>query len=380
MALREAKSTLQRKVAGARERGGAHGDRSALRALRQALGRSSRDIVELPLSVIGATQSRASQDELLRHLDDDRLLILLDGPDGLSGVATLDLALISALIQQQTTGRVSPKAPEARAFTDTDAALAAPLLEDLLSRAAELTAVPSDRACLTGYRFGALAEDAQSLALTLEAERFRVFEMTIDIAAGQRQGVIGLVLPERESAVAPPARGKDKGNDGPHLGEAVMAAHAELRVILCRMHLPLAELSALRPGDVVPLVTHRLDKTELQSISGQYLTVGRLGQADGFRAIRLNESQLADEDNSAAPVGRAMPAVSDMRARQLALRTAPGDGSPGRGAASPEADIDMLDPDDLIDAMTPDQAAAEISELAGLSVDDDIGEHAPDIT
>jgi flagellar motor switch protein FliM len=387
MALRQPKTALQRKLARARE-GAQTGDRSALRALRQAAGRAARDTMDLTLTVIGATQSRAGQDDLGRNLEDGRLLILMEGPDGLTGGAMLDLPLVSALIQQQTRGAISPGAAAARPFTDTDAALSAQLVETLLRRAADLTQLPADRACLTGYGYGARIEDTHSFALALEADHFRIFDLIVDIASGLHQGSLGLILPEREGADAGAATGalRDAGKppEGPRLGDRMMTTPAELTAILCRLHLPLDELTAMKPGDRLPLAPLWIEKTELQTISGHFVAAGRLGQSDGYRAIRMNETEFTSEPvleqvlgsgAKADPAGGLVPgqgmdprAAAALNARQLSRKDPQSTAFPTEGEM---IDMQVADP---IHSMTPDQAAAEISELAGLTFGDISGD------
>jgi len=380
MVLKHTDSTLKRKLARARE-AGQNGDRSALRALRQALGRAARDLMGLPVSVIGATQSRVGNDDLGHYLDDDGLMILLEGGDGCAGAAILDLTSVVAIIQQQTMGTISQNPPAPRGFTETDAALAAPLVELLLERAADLAQVPEDRLCLQGYRFGARAAEAASLALALEAEQFRVFELVIDIAAGQHQGSVVLILPDKGLPEPDLDAAMDGAQDGPNLGPKVMGATAELTAVLCRFHLPLSQLSKLRPGDLVPLPVTRLDQTELRSITGQGVAAGRLGQAEGYRAIRVLETVVADrepglEDDMLALEGEDSTLhAARLRARrekmaddaELEILDGDIDALPGHNVDPP-----LPDPaaEDTMDDLSPDQAAAEISELAGLTFDE----------
>lgn len=371
-------SVLQRKLAAGREVDRGTG-RSALRALRLALARTAKDLFDLPLAVIGAKQARCEQESAGAFLADDRLLVLLDGGQGQAGAVSMDSACVAALIQQQTMGRVTGTAMAERAFTGTDAALAEPLIEELLSRAADLVDQPGDRDCLSGFRFGARVEDARSLLLALEADRFRVFDLTIDIAEGAMQGAICLLLPDlpldtdRQDADPPP---------GPRMDQTFGVMRAELTATICRLRMPLTELAAMRPGDVLPLVRERLEETELVAINGQAIAAGRLGQINGLRALRLNETTVPT-DLSDLPVGDGFAArvvVPDpTEADRLTV-----DGSIVPPAKDPpvtaglpaiisdgdtEAFANSADEDtgNLLDRMTPEEAAAEISQLAGLN-------------
>lgn len=376
---------LERKLAAASEAERGSG-RSALRALRLSVARTAKDLFDLPLAVIGAKQARCEQEGIAGVLSDDRLLVLLDGAQGQSGAVCMDGACVSALIQQQTMGKVTGAQMAERGFTGTDAALVEPLIETLLSRAADLADLPEDQRCLGGFRFGARVEDVRSLQLALEADRFRVFDLTIDIAEGAMQGAICLLLPD-----LPLEPGKDGTRGapgvppGPKLDQAFGVMRAELTATICRLRISLTELAAMQPGDVLPLVRERLEETELVTINGQVVAAGRLGQINGLRALRLNETRVQpdlaelaaeagfatrivapepDEGGSVTLDGSVVREEKDMPA-PAGLPALIGEGGAKPLAEEAEVAADA-DADDLLEQMTPEQAAAEITQLAGL--------------
>jgi len=362
--------------------------RSALRALRLALARTAKTLYDLPLAVIGAKQGRCEQEGAEAYLADDRLLVLLDGADGLAGAVSLDGPCVAALIQQQTMGQVTGTAVSGRAFTATDAALAEPLIEALLTRAAELADAPEDQRCLSGFRFGARVENVRSLMLALEADRFRVFDLTIDIAEGKMQGMICLLLPDVPAEPDKDGkRGAAEGPPGPRLGQSFGVMRADLTATICRLRIPLAELAAMQPGDVLPLMRERLEETELIAINGQPVAVGRLGQINGLRALRLNETRMPpgfpdqpSEDSFAARVvvgesPETGPITLDGADIDIEKGTAEVPALIASGEAGVPADgaeAQERAEDNLLDRMTPEEAVAEISQLAGLNSEDTI--------
>ena len=282
-------SALSRKLFAAKA-GPATTDRTALRALRLGVARTADDLFDLPVAAIGATQDRCMIDDLRRHFNDKWLLMLLEGPDGRFGVASVDPETVMVLIQSQTMGTVFGGTPPDRPFTDTDAALAEPLIDGMLQRASELAEVEHARRCLTGNRFGARAEDVQDLVLELEDDRYRIFELRLDIAHGKVQSVLRLALPdlteEESDSVA-------NGPRGPHLDQATGVIRAELTAVLGRIRMPLSTFSRLKPGTMLELTSGELGKTELRSIEGVKVAIGRLGQTGGLRALRVNEPDVA---------------------------------------------------------------------------------------
>jgi flagellar motor switch/type III secretory pathway protein FliN len=387
---------LARKLAATKEGSGTLKSSLTLKALRRSLARSAADLCDLPLAVLAARQANRTPEELPEHLSDKHLLVVLDGPNGRIGAATLDAALVTALIQKQTIGQVMGKAPSERHYTPTDAAMTAEFLETALKKVVAMLEGQSDQAIFSGYRFGAQVEDVRSLALGLEAEDYRVLSMTVDLAIGAMQGELNLILPEPT-----PEELGHGGASGPSLGRNMGAMRAELSAVLCKMRVPANEFTGLKVGDVLPLDQAFLYETDLLAVGGQSIAQGRLGQLNGSRAVRLNQPRtklvgdmdagdMAFSDGVGAD---ALPTPDDMPTIDLGIAAEDlqdpldnsfgggldgdfdtgglgemggglggdlgGDLSEGLGdlPALPEANLDGFDPDD---------AAAEISKLAGL--------------
>ena len=372
-----ATTTLKRKMA-AGQGEAPSGGRSMLRALRLALARAGRDVFGLPLAVIGARQGRAIQETLARYLDDNRLLMLLDGPDRAIGAASVDRSCLAALIQRQTMGTVTGMEPVERGFTGTDAALVAPLIDATIKRATVRADLAADRHCISGFRFGARVSDVRALLLALEAERCRVFDLTAEFAGGKSQGTVCLVFPE---LIPIPTVGSSDGSG--RMERAIAKARADLMAVVGHLRLPLAELSHLRVGDVLPLTIPHLDRADLVSIDGRSVVSARLGQAGGMRALRLNEIGVAEARSERkpdfrpnSPVGEAHDAVTlDL----TALPDMPDlpvweDDEASRETINMDG-FPLLDNADdgstEVDAIDPRAAAVEISSLAGIPAEGD---------
>jgi hypothetical protein len=349
----KSQNVLQRKLAAARQGTGGN-SRSALRALRLALARAAADAVGLPVAVIGATQTRSGPERLAEALTGDRLFLRLDGPEGRTGALAIDRALVAAVIRRQTTGRTdAPASPPAqRPFTATDAALSAPLVAALLDRAPAL-AEAADRDCLSGYACGAAAADLRALLLGLDGDRFRLFVLVAEIAGGPAQASLVLALPDDAEAPGPavnaPVGAVFSVEDG-----TFAEVRAELVAVVGTLRLPLSRLAEMQPGDMLALADGRIDRTDLVAIDGRRVAQGRLGQAGGMRAVRLGAGAAADTPLD----GRAFPPA----------RSAPPAPEPAPPPLRPDPDQDdgeMFERHLL--SLSPEQAAAEISELAGLS-------------
>ncbi|MCV6586384.1 MAG: hypothetical protein OIF47_12670 [Marinibacterium sp.] len=353
-------------------------DRSALRALRLGLARAAGAGFDLPLAVIGAAQARGLQPDAVARLDDSALIIVLDGPDGARGAMQLDAVLASGIVQQQTMGTIGPDSaddPE-RTPTATDAALVAPLLDDAMQRAEDLVEVASDRACISGYRFGAQAESARSLGLGFVADRYRIFDLSVDLGGGLRKGQILLILPE--PTPAPPPTPDPQPQEPVSKDSTMLALPTRLTAELARFQVALSDAARWQPGDLLALpIGADLSRTRLVTPGGEVVAVLQLGQARGARALRLPPDPASLER---AEVEDAGADFSDLTPTRPPVDPAADPGPVGSdadtvggagGADDLLASLDLADQglgdgDDVFARLSPEEAAAEISELAGL--------------
>lgn len=368
----ETDSVIQRKLAVARDEGrGA--PRSILRAMRLGLARAAADTLDLPMTVIGATQSRRPQDALQESVPEDRLYVLLAGPDGLLGAACFDRVCVTSVIQQQTMGTVFASPAGERTFTGTDAAMIAPLVDAFLPRARDLSEAALDRLCLDGYQFAARAEDRRNLILSMEYDNFRLFDLTVEIAGGVAQGQITLILPDQPEPKDMDANGIS-GAEASGLEKGFGVMRAELTAVISRVQLPLSAFAAMKPGDLLPLIGDKLDKTEVLTIEGQKIAVGRLGQCRGMRALRLNErlpeleppnpEGAFSEHGAPDPVGLSL-VDPDIIEHTSSVEIA-ADGLSDSNSVTPVAIQPVHETEHGFGHLSPEQAVAEISELAGL--------------
>lgn len=119
------------------------------KAVRLSLERVSDRLFDLQVAVRTVEQVGCSLADLKEVATGDRLLMLLDAYGDLSvdksqhglsgcGAAILDRDLVQSLVEVQTRGRVTDAALEERAFTYTDAAVTAQLIDPVLSSVDEM--------------------------------------------------------------------------------------------------------------------------------------------------------------------------------------------------------------------------------------------------
>ena len=310
------RTVLQRKVDAARDEQFARA-MSLRKALRLTLPKVADDLFGLPVSVIGITQSLVPQTRLVDLFDAASLLVLMDGPKGAMAAVTLNADLVGAVIQQQTTGTVSPPPAAPRPPTRTDAALCAPMLDAVLARSAALLEVEADRRVFAGFKFGARVEDVRTLGLALDAPDFTVFHLTLDLAGGTRQGDILFCMPNPVLVMLAGAPPLDQHANAPRLGPVVLLAPTELTAVLCKLRMPLSQVQALKAGDVLPVARSALRETGVHVQSGRRICVGQLGQSGGYRALRLQLGGVPKPQlHSAEPQAHADPDPAKARAAQ----------------------------------------------------------------
>lgn len=295
MASSELNPVLRRKASVAKETYQARA-MSPEKALRLALAKSADEMFDMSLVVLSCRYDFMTAEEMTAELSDDALLVLLDGAGRVSGTMMLDLMATSALVEQSTMGRVSPLEPEPRATTATDAALIGPLIDDVFLRIAMMLEGERNVGWMSGYTFGVRIENVRLLSLALEAPDFHVFRVHVEFGSS-RQGQMLLALPDR-TALLPEAEADGDGTPGATVGEAVMSAPATIEAVLRRITLPFSRVSALKVGDVLTIPREALGQTRLETRGegGRRICLGkvRLGQMNGFRAVRLTMEELAE--------------------------------------------------------------------------------------
>lgn len=308
-----AQQVLRRKAAGAaagvpRDAPGGEGRPrpEAERALALALARAAEEEMRLPLRVAGTEARRLSLSELLELPETGALLAVVEGPGESLGCMALGPAVLAAVIEHRTIGRVTPAAPLPRRPTRTDAAMSAGLIDRALAefaRALEHGPEGGPRGWAAGYRYASFLEDPRPLGLLLEDVTYRAFRAEVLLGAqGAKRGHILLALPAVARSRALPARpdampgGAGGAEEAAAAAEqawaraleaAVMASPAQLDAVLDRLSLPLAAVMALRPGALLPLPGAALERLSIEGRGGRRVAEGRLGQSKGMRAVRL---------------------------------------------------------------------------------------------
>lgn len=257
---------------------------SPAKALRLAAAKAAEDSIGLVMQVTHVAEERSSILRLPEQLPDDALLSLLEGPDNAYGLAVFDRNVISAVVEQQTTGKVLKLPPEERAPTATDAVMCTEITDHILSLFETNVAEVADPPHVEGFRVAAQLREARSISIAFEDVPYRVYRISVSLGRGVREGEILLVFPYARATPKPvPGAPNNFGRD---FQAVVMTSEARLDTVLHRIRLPLADVMSLEVGMVLSIPRSAVSKVELRA-DDRLVSRAQLGQINGKRAVRL---------------------------------------------------------------------------------------------
>jgi len=280
------KDNMMRRKAGAGRPAPEIGRVTATRALQAAIAQGAEEYLTLVATATNVTETRANVRAFLEKTPQDALFCLCQAREIHFGIVVFDKNSLSALIEQQTTGRVVPNPAVARTPTRTDAQLCAGFLDNILGifeqnvAAADLPVATAVR----GYRYALPLADARAVEMTLPDIPYRLFDLQIDFGEGAKTGQMQILLPFE--ADGPKAEGE---NDLWHedLTEAVHCTRVEMDAILDRKEMALADIAAFQVGSLLKFPLEVIQRVQLEDLNGASITLGHLGQTGGKRAIRI---------------------------------------------------------------------------------------------
>ncbi|MFN3208270.1 MAG: FliM/FliN family flagellar motor switch protein [Roseovarius sp.] len=277
-------SVIHRKARVAREEFDAR-EMSPSKALRLALAKAASAQFDLPLVVRVVEHEGVALTGIEEVAGEDGLLILLDGLDGPPGAIKLDLSFVTALVEVQLMGEVRRGEAKPRAFTPTDAAIVQPLMNAVLELYAEEVRGCEHVPDAARFRFGDRVENGRALALALWAADYDLYRLNVDFGPGAKTGVMELILPERPPE--PVAEAGDGGGLARKLEENAMNAPVMLDAVLAPLRLPLQEICRWTPGTLLPLAPEQVSGARVIGARGHKVAPAKLGQLNGFRAVRM---------------------------------------------------------------------------------------------
>jgi flagellar motor switch protein FliM len=267
---------------------------SAPKALRLALAKAAEANIGMVLQVNDVVESMTSISRLPDSIPDHSLLALLEGPEHAYGLAVFSLAVTTSVVEQLTTGNVQKHSPEVRDPTSTDSVMCFDLIDHMLANFETIVAEASSPPEIANYRTAAQLSETRSIPIAFDDIQYRMYRVSVEMGRGVRQGEILFVFPA--------LRPKPKLEAGTqtvwetNFQASVMKTEAELETVLHRASLSLSEVSNLQVGMQIPVPKQALNRVELV-VDGQRISVGRLGQVNGHRAVRIDLNPVEDSDS-----------------------------------------------------------------------------------
>ncbi|MTH36422.1 hypothetical protein GL279_17665 [Paracoccus limosus] len=282
------------------------------RAAATALGRAAERLYKLPVYVEKVELSPVSLSELPELLPERALLAVVEAPRDRLGMMAICPALLTSLIEMQALGRLTTRKPVPRRATRTDATISADFVNLLLAELGRELGGRAGCPAFADFRYATYLDDPRPLALVLDDTPMARLSLRFRIGpTGKRDGHLTMALPvlaaaERAGAtpathaLAPPGAATPAPPPEPvappDLTAAVQDAPIRLFGVLCRRSFSLGALRELGAGALLPLGPNVLDEARLETGSGQLVARGRLGEAEGYHAIRLARRTTGEAD------------------------------------------------------------------------------------
>ncbi|WP_380053049.1 FliM/FliN family flagellar motor switch protein [Falsihalocynthiibacter sp. SS001] len=263
-----------------------------MKVLQDALPKAADHSLELPLVVARIDVAERPRDMLIEVIEQGRLYILVQAADGRMGLAVPDSALLAAVIEIQTMGEVTSFGPTERKPTRTDASMIEPLIAATLSELSDTG--QEELARLAGFSFGRLIEEHRHLALVLEQDEYWCFDIQADLGRVAKRGRLLLCFPTLPPEVPQEDTAESEHSWSATLEANVMEASVQIDAELHSFDLPLDQLAKLQVGDHVDIPREAIGRLKVKGGGGDIVATGRLGQANGRRAVRF--MGLAGED------------------------------------------------------------------------------------
>lgn len=352
-------SVLRRKAGVGRDPSDGAG-MSAAKAFRLAISKASEVELGLAVRVLSFKEAQVNQAKLLEALDGDALLMMLEGPEGGKGIAVFDMQVLSALIEVQTLGQVIRTEAKPRPPTRTDSAMCEAMLDRVLQGFEGHLADSSSAGWATGFRFQKQIGSLRLMGLALEDVPYRLFHLQLDLADGAKQGVLQIALPALGVSRKQAGAGGDDGW-AQAMENTVNDSHVTISAVLHRVQKTLADVQALQVGDEIVLPKSSISAVSMEGSDGCIVGVARLGQKNGFRALRMTGDEPGPQPLPMADL------VADMAAADVPALDFPAPNMPdpmsGEGL-EPLPDL-MAMPVEM-DAMATEAGAAPMADFPDL--------------
>jgi len=293
---------LRRKVSAIQTRGYSFPIQSELAAkLEYATAKGASSALRVNAEAI-VDQSRVDRlNTLIDGLPMPGLFTLLEFEGGDTAVMGFDMTLVDHVVDILAGGDpdVSRTLPT-RTPTSIDAALCRQVIGSIMAQFDEEVRSLTSGVGLPQFRWGRVEHMPMSLQYTLADHQYLIFRVNLDIGDDARGGGFHLAFPL--SAIEPVemvlrrsgiirSQGESE-NWTRHMRSVVNRTHVRVVAVIDRARMPVAELSRLQVGGLLPLTDVTLDDVILElETAGEIRPIGRgrLGAFKRNKAVKLIE-------------------------------------------------------------------------------------------
>ncbi|MGB0905195.1 MAG: FliM/FliN family flagellar motor switch protein, partial [Mangrovicoccus sp.] len=360
-------SVLRRK-AGANRAPAEFGEMTPAKAIRLSLSKAGQDILRVAVSAGTVEEQRLTLDKMSEAMPEGAMILLMHGPKDCRGLVGLDVTAMTAVVEALTTGRVTKNEAADRKPTATDALICLPFLSSTMAGFGERLKDETAGSWATGFVPDEAIGDLRRLPLLLEDEEYRMQTIPVDFNAGAKSGKMVVVMPWRGRYSKFREEIEEDSDElwEDALYQAVLPAKAELEAVLYRKKMTLTDVAQFTPGTLIKIPLRSIGEVSLENLDGEKVATVRLGQSQGFRAVRITHPDLPDEDSLGDEME--LPNVGAADVGGLAMMPQ-NDGGGDFGGDGATIDMSSIDSPDM-DMPMADMGMPDIP-MGDLPMDDD---------
>lgn len=275
---------------------------SPCNAFKNALPKAADHAVDLPLVVLDVEVSNHTRSSLLEKLEKGRLYMLIQSGDDRLGIVVPDAGCLGGLIEIQTIGDVSLSAPDVRLPTRTDASMVEPFVDAALTEFAHQLEGDEELSRYIGFSYFKLVEDMRHLPIILPEDDYACYEVSMGMGRVAKPSKVLFAFPNTTvaNAISENVGPSQKWTEAIEAG--VMSSRARVNVVLHRVSIPLDEVSQLKVGQEIMIPRKAVQSLCVEGSDGKTVARGKLGQANGFRAVKISSDTETPEIDLATNV------------------------------------------------------------------------------
>lgn len=269
-------------------------DDRAVRVWRLAAARALKSAVGMNAEVATAQVTSVQADAMPGLVEPGEMTALMENDAGDVGLALISPAIVAALVEMQTIGRVSDRPAEPRQATPVDGALVGPSVDRIMVSAAAALAECGLGDPVTDYRFAMLTEAETPPTLSMADLPHSCLTLDITVEGGRKQGTMRFVSPD--TGASEMQRAASRADWQNKISAAVLSSDVPVEARLGQVRMTIENVMQLTPGDFVPLSPEDLRRVRLVVGRGDLAGRGKLGQSNGYRAVKILGDDSADGD------------------------------------------------------------------------------------